>query len=141
VINEAQAEQSELGQGNVAVVCATAEYEAMSAAFEAAGVDYGRARRDGFDHPVTLVPVSLVKGLEVDTTIVVEPADMIDQEPQGVRSLYVAVTRSTKRLVIVHSRPLPEFMVSDDVAVVEASVAEHQAAPTQMSLEDILGPL
>ncbi len=141
VINEAQAEQSELGQGNVAVVCATAEYEAMSAAFEAAGVDYGRARRDGFDHPVTLVPVSLVKGLEVDTTIVVEPADMIDQEPQGVRSLYVAVTRSTKRLVIVHSRPLPEFMVSDDVAVVEASVAEHQAAPTQMSLDDILGPL
>ncbi len=109
-IAQAQVEQADLGQGNIAVVCATAEYEGMAAAFEASGIDFGRAQRDGFNHPITLVPVSLVKGLEVDTTIVVEPADIIEQEPQGPRSLYVAMTRSTKRLVVVHSQALPEFL-------------------------------
>ncbi len=140
-VAEAKAEQVRLGQGNVALVCATESYEALAVVLEASGVAYGRARRDGFDHPITLVPVSLVKGLEVDTTIVVEPGDIIERELQGARSLYVAVTRSTKRLVIVHAKPLPEFLVSDDAAAVAASVAEFQGAPTQMSMDDLLGDL
>jgi len=34
----------------------------------------------------------------------------VDSEPQGMRSLYVALTRATQRLVVVHARPLPEPM-------------------------------
>jgi DNA helicase IV len=49
------------------------------------------------------------KGLEFDHVIVVEPALIVEEavEGQGLRELYVALTRSTTTLVIVHARPLP----------------------------------
>jgi DNA helicase IV len=56
------------------------------------------------------VPVGLVKGLEVDAAIVVEPARIISEEAQGMRALYVALTRATKRLSVVHAEPLPEVL-------------------------------
>ena len=46
------------------------------------------------------------KGLEFDHVVVVEPA-LIAAHEQGLRELYVALTRPTKTLVIVHARPLP----------------------------------
>ncbi|MDE0236609.1 MAG: ATP-binding domain-containing protein, partial [bacterium] len=56
----------------------------------------------------------LVKGLEVDTAIVVEPADIREKLPKGMRALYVAMTRATQRLVVVHSRPLPEPLLTKE---------------------------
>jgi len=49
------------------------------------------------------------KGMEFDNVIVVEPAQIVDEaaEGQGLRELYVALTRPTRRLILVHSRPLP----------------------------------
>ena len=40
----------------------------------------------------------------------VEPAGIVAEEAQGYRALYVALTRSTKRLAIVHSAALPEVL-------------------------------
>ena len=71
----------------------------------AAGLEFGVAPRSGLDLQVTLVPVSLVKGLEVDASVVVEPAGIVDEEAQGMRALYVGLTRATKRLCVVHARP------------------------------------
>ena len=65
-------------------------------------------RVPGLDAGVTLVPVSVVKGLELDGVVVVEPTQIVSELVQGMRSLYVALTRSTQRLTIVHSAPLPE---------------------------------
>ena len=50
------------------------------------------------------------KGMEFDNVIVVEPAQVVEEATggQGLRELYVALTRPTKRLVLVHSRPLPK---------------------------------
>ena len=49
------------------------------------------------------------KGMEFDHVIVVEPALIVEEavEGQGLRELYVALTRPTTTLVVVHSRPLP----------------------------------
>jgi DNA helicase IV len=48
------------------------------------------------------------KGLEFDHVIVVEPALIVDEgAEQGLRELYVALTRPTKTLVLTHSQPLP----------------------------------
>jgi DNA helicase IV len=49
------------------------------------------------------------KGMEFDHVIVVEPAQIVEEavEGQGLRELYVALTRPTRTLVVVHSRPLP----------------------------------
>jgi DNA helicase IV len=60
---------------------------------------------------VTVVEVGLVKGLEVDAAIVVEPSLMVDEESQGNRALYVALTRATKRLAVVHEAPLPRSLL------------------------------
>jgi DNA helicase IV len=48
------------------------------------------------------------KGLEFDHVVVVEPAAVADEGDRGLRELYVALTRPTKTLVVVHARPLPE---------------------------------
>ncbi len=46
------------------------------------------------------------KGLEFDTVVLAEPAKILDQ-PSGLSLLYVAVTRTTDRLIVAHQRPLP----------------------------------
>ncbi len=48
------------------------------------------------------------KGLEFDHVVVVEPAAIAEDGEQGLRELYVALTRPTKTLVVVHTRPLPD---------------------------------
>jgi DNA helicase IV len=55
---------------------------------------------------VPLLTARDAKGLEFDHVIVVEPA-LVAAPEQGLRHLYVALTRPTKTLVIVHARPLP----------------------------------
>ncbi|MDQ1446061.1 MAG: hypothetical protein QOI20_2525, partial [Acidimicrobiaceae bacterium] len=52
-------------------------------------------------------PISVVKGLEFDSIVVVEPARIVAESAQGLRALYVALTRATKRVTIVHAEPLP----------------------------------
>ncbi|MGF1595638.1 MAG: HelD family protein [Acidimicrobiales bacterium] len=110
VVATVTAEVAEAGAGNVAVICPRSLYDDVVDAFDAAGVEIGRAPRDGLDRQVTVVPVHLVKGLEVDAAVVVEPAAIHGDEPQGARSLYVACTRATKRLTLVAQRPLPEVL-------------------------------
>jgi DNA helicase IV len=61
---------------------------------------------DSFPFPI-LTPRQ-AKGLEFDHVVVVEPAAMADGGDRGLRELYVALTRPTKTLVVVHARPLPE---------------------------------
>ena len=79
----------------------------LSVALTEAGVDHGTATRTGLDAGVTLVPVSVVKGLELDGVVVVEPSVIVDSIEHGMRALYVALTRSTQRLTVVHADELP----------------------------------
>lgn len=103
--------QSRATDGTVAVVVPTSRYDELADAIEGAGIAVGRARRDGIDAPVSVVPVNLVKGLELDGVIVVEPAAIVAEENQGLRSLYVALTRATRWLSIVHSDDLPAALL------------------------------
>ena len=98
---------TDLTSRNVAVVAPDGLVEEISAALTAAGIDHGRATRTGLDDPVTVVPVSVVKGLELDGVVVVEPARIVRDEVQGMRALYVALTRPTQRLTVVHAEELP----------------------------------
>jgi len=64
------------------------------------------AVEDTFPFPI-LTPRQ-AKGLEFDHVVVVEPAAVADDGDRGLRELYVALTRPTKTLVVVHARPLPD---------------------------------
>jgi DNA helicase IV len=39
--------------------------------------------------------------------IVIEPGDVLAGSPRGANDLYVALTRPTQRLRVLHSEPLP----------------------------------
>jgi DNA helicase IV len=65
-----------------------------------------------------LLPPRATKGLEFDGVIVVEPATIMAGDA-GPAELYVALTRATQRLGVVHTKPLPDFlMLLDDVTPV-----------------------
>ncbi|KQU06179.1 helicase [Rhodococcus sp. Leaf7] len=50
------------------------------------------------------------KGLEFDSVLLVEPARIVSESSRGLNDLYVALTRATQRLDIVHSSPLPTVL-------------------------------
>ncbi|GAA3610058.1 AAA family ATPase [Kineosporia mesophila] len=57
---------------------------------------------------VSVLSVDDVKGLEYDAVTVVDPAGIIAASRRGASDLYVALTRPTQRLSIVHHGDLPE---------------------------------
>jgi DNA helicase IV len=59
---------------------------------------------------VTLITVGMVKGLEFDAVVVVEPARVMAEAVQSLRALYVALTRATRRLTVVHAEALPDVL-------------------------------
>ena len=60
--------------------------------------------------PVVVLPVSAAKGLEFDAVLLVEPAELLAESPRGRNDLYVALTRATQRLAVVHAAPLPPVL-------------------------------
>ena len=76
----------------------------------AAEVPFGEPETQGLDAPITLVGVDVVKGLEFDGVVVVEPSRIVADMPQGLRALFVALTRPTQRLAVVHADPLPRSL-------------------------------
>jgi DNA helicase IV len=100
----------QITDGTIAVVAPDSMVDSVSHALGSAGIEHGRATRTGLEMGVTVVPVSVVKGLELDGVVVVEPASIVAEEQQGLRALYVALTRSTRHLTIVHSSELPAAM-------------------------------
>ena len=59
--------------------------------------------------PGAVVP-SETKGLEFDAVLVVEPERILADGPRGAAELYVALTRATQRLGILHQGPLPQAL-------------------------------
>ncbi|HEX6888806.1 MAG TPA: AAA family ATPase [Candidatus Nanopelagicales bacterium] len=59
------------------------------------------------DSRVSLLTVAEAKGLEFDQVVVVEPAAIEAGSARGGHDLYVALTRATRALVVLHGDPLP----------------------------------
>jgi DNA helicase IV len=110
VAREVVTMQEQLGGASLGVVAPDAMIADLSEALTAADITHGSATRTGLDSGVTLVPVSVVKGLELDGVIVVEPSRIVSDTEHGLRALYVALTRSTQRLTVVHGEDLPQSM-------------------------------
>jgi DNA helicase IV len=108
VVAEVAVMQRELPGGSVAVVAPDDRCDDISDRLNAAGFPHGRAAATGLDQSLTVVPVSMVKGLELDGVVVVEPSEIVGSDEHGMRALYVALTRSTQRLSVVHHAELPE---------------------------------
>ena len=57
------------------------------------------------------VVASETKGLEFDAVLVVEPERIFADGPRGAAELYVALTRATQRLGVLHQGPLPQALI------------------------------
>jgi DNA helicase IV len=56
------------------------------------------------------VAPSETKGLEFDAVLVVEPGQILADGPRGAADLYVALTRATQRLGLLHTGDLPQVL-------------------------------
>jgi DNA helicase IV len=59
---------------------------------------------------VVVLTVRQAKGLEFDTVLIGDPAGILAESPRGLNDLYVALTRATQRLGVVHSGELPKVL-------------------------------
>ncbi|MEU5398812.1 ATP-dependent DNA helicase [Streptomyces sp. NPDC005963] len=61
---------------------------------------------------VSVLAAAQAKGMEYDHVLVVEPATIADRGPAGLRQLYIALTRSTQSLTVLHTSPLPDALTN-----------------------------
>ncbi|MFG2888387.1 HelD family protein [Streptomyces sp. NPDC048248] len=83
--------------GRLAVIAARSRHENLLPALP----DLSAGSSPDLTSPVVLIDPRQAKGLEFDAVIVVEPEEL------GASDLYVALTRATQRLGVVHARSLP----------------------------------
>ncbi|MEU3098750.1 ATP-dependent DNA helicase [Streptomyces sp. NPDC006967] len=65
---------------------------------------------------VSVLAAAQAKGMEYDHVLVVEPATIAARGPAGLRQLYIALTRSTQTLTVLHTAPLPEALTNPGAA-------------------------
>jgi DNA helicase IV len=93
--------------GSIGVVCAGTAAAEVAGLLRPAG--FGLLDDDADEVPrLAVVPATLVKGLEFDAVVVVDPAAIAAAEPRGLHRLYVVLTRAVSALVVLHRGELPE---------------------------------
>ncbi|MFB9830982.1 ATP-binding domain-containing protein, partial [Actinoallomurus acaciae] len=100
-------EVARLEEGRLAVIVPDARLSELAAAVtaEVPGAAYG-ADPD-LERPVVVLSVRQAKGLEFDSVLIADPAAILTASPRGRNDLYVALTRATQRLGVLHPGPAP----------------------------------
>jgi DNA helicase IV len=107
------------GDGRVAVITPPGQLVQTAAAL---GVSPG----PDLDAPVTVLTPELAKGLEFDSVVVVDPAGIEQASPRGRADLYVALTRTTRRLGLVMAGDVPAGLAA---AGLEGAAQRPAAGP------------
>ncbi|MPQ98819.1 AAA family ATPase [Modestobacter sp. I12A-02628] len=98
--------------GSTGVVCADDAVAGVVTRLRAAGLDVAALADDGSAQArLAVVPATLVKGLEFDHVVLLDPAAVVAAEPRGLHRLYVALTRAVSSLVVLHAGDLPEVLI------------------------------
>lgn len=103
--------------GRMAVIVTTTRVGEIVGALRDGGVnavDPDVAPEVGLTADVVVVAAEGANGLEFDGVVVVEPSEIASRggtpgsvTARGLRTLYVSLTRPTRRLALVHAQPLP----------------------------------
>ncbi|SHJ96598.1 DNA helicase IV [Pseudonocardia thermophila] len=101
-------ESAEIGDGRTAVLAPIARVDALRERIGAPATD--PTGEVDLEEPVVVLPISAAKGLEFDAVVLVEPAEILADSPRGANDLYVALTRATQRLAVVHAQALPGML-------------------------------
>jgi hypothetical protein len=110
----------------VGLVCPTGCRDELVEALSANRVEWSDAQQSDLGATVTVVAPHEAKGLEFDAVIVLEPEAIVAGEERGHRTLFIALTRTTRYLDIVAvGDPLPLAPpVAVPLSIVELSIVE-----------------
>lgn len=128
------------GGGLIGVIVPDRDREAVVRVLDDAGLNWSHELVSDAGHggpvaqngtgpstPIVVLGATQAKGLEFDDVIVVEPGEVAGESTQGLRALFVALTRTTNRLSLVHAEPLPSILEVDS----PLPVADPPQAPQQ----------
>jgi hypothetical protein len=110
VAEVAQREAAAVGDGRVAVIVPAARLGELGGAVRAAVPGSSAGADAELENTVVVLSVRQAKGLEFDSVIIAEPGQILAESPRGRSDLYVALTRTTQRLGVVHGGELPEIL-------------------------------
>ncbi|WP_330278208.1 AAA family ATPase [Lentzea sp. NBC_00516] len=102
-------EVTAVGDGKIAVIVPAALLSPVGSAVASsvAGSSVGNELEEA---QVVVLGVTDAKGLEFDAVVVVDPDGILAESPRGASDLYVALTRATQRLGVVHTGTLPDVL-------------------------------
>ncbi|MFD4670142.1 HelD family protein [Lentzea sp. NPDC058450] len=102
-------EVAAVGDGKIAVIVPGALLASVGTAV-ASGVPGSSVGNELEEAQVVVLGVTDAKGLEFDSVVVVDPEGILAESPRGASDLYVALTRATQRLGVVHTGTLPDVL-------------------------------
>src|ERR687898_338175 len=114
-----------LGTDLIGVVTPASVRPALGAGLDADGLAWSPELRAA-TAPIVVLTADEAKGLEFDNVVVVEPATIVAESHYGLASLFVALTRCTSRLAIVHTEPLPAVLGLGPEAAAVGGEADDQ---------------
>ncbi|MFI5628320.1 HelD family protein [Streptomyces sp. NPDC051664] len=105
-----------LEDGRLAVLVPDARRDELGAAVAESVPDAVYGDEPDLESRVVVLGVRQAKGLEFDAVLIADPTEILARSTRGLNDLYVALTRATQRLGIIHGGPAP--------AVLEGTVTE-----------------
>jgi len=96
-----------LDEGRLAVIVPDDRAAELAAAVQAAVPGAAAGPRPDLTARVVVLGVRQAKGLEFDSVLIADPAAILAASPCGRNDLYVALTRATRRLGVLHPGPAP----------------------------------
>jgi DNA helicase IV len=103
-------EAAQVGDGRVGVLVPAGREQGLGRELTAAIPDAAVGEQPDLLNTVVLMTVRQAKGLEFDAVVVVQPDEIIADSPRGLSDLYVAITRATRRLAVLHTADLPKVL-------------------------------
>jgi DNA helicase IV len=100
----------EIGDGRLGVLVPGARVAELGSALLADLPEAAVGEQPDLRNRVVLMTVRQAKGLEFDAVLVVQPDEILAESPRGLSDLYVAVTRATRRLGVLHTADLPKVL-------------------------------
>ncbi|MDT5038296.1 MAG: hypothetical protein QOE03_3481 [Micromonosporaceae bacterium] len=107
LVEVVRAEAAAVGDGRLAVIVAAAHIDELGRAVADALPETAVGELPELASRVVVLTVRQAKGLEFDVVILVDPATILAESRRGHNDLYVALTRATKRLGVLHPGVLP----------------------------------
>jgi len=120
----------------VGLICPDRLRERVIAQFDERGISWADIRNGELGKSINLANAAEAKGLEFEAVVVADPEEIAYGSPRGHRLLYVALTRTTQYLTVIHDgTPMPSSAtrdedVDDDDLPMPATILSVDEPPT-----------